>query len=299
MIEIRARGLPSAPMLRVPAPPEPVVRGWLILLLVRSGAGLSALASLGCTGATVVDIEGEDRDRVLPKFLTSIELTNTTSRASRWSWRGFADEGKGLLDDDARFGAPASPFQVFLDFEVGRGEAQFGQTISAGERIALGESTIQGATRVVADAQVTAGSVAVRAGQRYARGILGVEGLFGLGYQNVETTVTSPVGTAASTLFSLGPIVGGKVSVRPLPFIGVYGQVSYTLGLARDPAGLMAAELGLELRPLPAVSVLGGWRWWQYDEERESDTPIAIGSEDDSDIDFELSGPMVGLQIVF
>jgi len=115
-----------------------------------------------------------------------------------------------------------------------------------------------------------------------------VEGFFGVCLYEVDVTVSNSVARASEHQFEAGPHFGGRVGWRPTPRLQVYAE-GYAVFLFPD--GIVPdseAEVGVEFKAVGPVSVLAGWRFRNLELVLE-----------DSDYDFEWSGPFLGIGFDF
>ena len=84
----------------------------------------------------------------------------------------------------------------------------------------------------------------------------------------------------------------------PLDWLKICGQGSHTFGFhSGDRVDLSALEGGVEFLPIRQLSLVLGWRRWRYEADR--DDLITGTSLRVSDLDLEVTGPMVLLQVTF
>ena len=269
--------------------------------LTTTALGFPALVLVGCVAThNTVDIEGHDGDRLLPKLALSFPVDRSRADTSAPMNR----LGNGWTDPFAPIASthedlpPALDMVSFIDIELGYAGGEFGQELNGTDQIVFLRDRVTGPAQVTTDYELITGSITGRAGIRAAHGILGVDGIVGLGAQNAELESVSGSIREHANLFSMGPVVGGRVTIQPVRFLEVYADARYTLGFARDLTGLGAAEVGVEVSPVPGAAIILGYRWWRYLEERD-DTIRTTLSVDRSDVDVQVSGLLIGARFTF
>lgn len=91
------------------------------------------------------------------------------------------------------------------------------------------------------------------------------EGLAGFGYQQLTMDLRDRSDRNHHSDESLDRFLltaGARITFRPVPVLGVYGQAGYG-ALLMVPGTHGDAEVGLRLERVPGLAVHGGWRYWR------------------------------------
>lgn len=182
-----------------------------------------------------------------------------------------------------------------LDFAAAQGTTEAG--IGSGAPAELHRAEIPGPATIRVDYELYDSSAAFMPGF-WVYKILGIEGLVGMGFRQLNLKASAGEIHDAEDMFSMGPLVGGRLTVRPLgtakgwDWFGIYGRgvLSYQVGDRARETTSETGELGIELGPFRHLGVYGGWRWWSFTRDRSSD---------DSKVKLDLDGPVVGLLLTF
>lgn len=227
------------------------------------------LPFVACTAGCVVwtdstvDIEGEDENVVFPLARASWELIPNT--------RGEEMEAvEGTLT---------------LDLEAAYTEADFNQNLSSGRSINFDHVEFPGPSRVAGDADLITASASVRGGMMILEQ-LRLEGILGVGLSHMDLELESGATRERDINTAVGPLFGARFTWQPLTAAGLYAQGTVLAGV--EHTSVAVGEVGIVLTPIRPVSIVGGWRWLGYREDRSR-----------SDVDLDLSGPIVGLQVTF
>lgn len=173
-----------------------------------------------------------------------------------------------------------------FDFAYGHGESD--QSIDAGEDVDFAGTQIFGPADVDSEYDLTTARARVTFGPEV--GDFRFEGIMGLGANHFALRVSSGALEDHDHTTSLGFLLGLRGAVKPTPWSEFYVTLEEFLGGGSgDPVEVSMIEVGVTFTPpeLGAGLVLG-WRRWRYLEERSG-----------SDINLELSGLMVGVQLGF
>jgi hypothetical protein len=165
------------------------------------------------------------------------------------------------------------------------------QYLQGGEEIDFKDFSISGPAPVAAESELFQFSISSRGGVWY-RDKVAVEPLVGLGWSYNRLQVQSGIQQGRDYSWSIGPLGGMQIRVYPIQWLGLYAMGTIYGGFGEGDSDFISigrGEIGLILNPVAGISFLGGWRWLSYREERHSG----------SDVDLDLSGPLLGLQLVF
>lgn len=228
--------------------------------MARTWTGAAACLLLASCTTTQVDLEGDDSSTVFPALRLAFPIDpdgeNRASVEVRMSGAGGEDD----------------------------------QGVGAGTRVTWDGVDFVGPQAIELDWTLAA----VDAVLRYAlsssdRG--GFDLLAGLGASHLDLEVSAPGQDADDRTFALGPLLGARAWVAPAEPLKLYLEATFGAGFGDDALiERTAFEAGLEGRLARHVGLVGGWRAWTYDEERDDLS---------SDVELELSGPFVGLSIRF
>jgi len=176
-----------------------------------------------------------------------------------------------------------------LSIDVGAtvGSGDGSQQVGPGEVILFADQTF-GPGTVRSDFDLWLFSATVRPEWKTS-GEVHVEGIFGLGVQYLDLTLTSGTQVGQDTTTSVGPLAGGRFTWQPAERFGLYAQPYFVLGLREGEFTTLAAvDLGARFCPARHGEIFAGWRYWDYEEERAF-----------SDTNLVLSGPFFGLAFDF
>lgn len=242
---------------------------------------LAACATSG--GCSNVDIQGSDQNTLIPVGRLTVQVTpeDRPTLLDVGDRRALAEHYALWPEREGFTGSFA------IDFEVAGTHGEFTQDLAPGETVAFRELTSLGAD-VSAEYDLIASSVAGRGGF-LLKEIVGIEGIAGVGFQHFDFDVRAGGDRAHDTTFTAGPLLGARLSLRLFHWLELYGQATGVFGIFDGPTTLGSLEPGVEIAPLPGVSVIAGYRWWEYDEVRT----------EPSDIEVRSAGPHVGLRITF
>ncbi len=239
------------------APARPAAA--LLGLVLAVGAG-------GCVtfGPVSEDLEGSGRAGFVPSF--------------RATWNIFPTLAEDLW--------------LAGDLEYASGEGSSSQQIGPGQFLAFEGQQFNGPATISSEYALSSSTVAARIGKRF-RGVYTVEGLLGLGVYVLDLTVASGGVAAHDRPSTVGGFVGVQLGASPTSWLTFYGRAGTTGGFSSYSRSLGTVELGATLRPYsnPRLALFGGWRYWDYDEERDGPSV--------ADIYLTLSGPTAGIQLSF
>jgi hypothetical protein len=156
---------------------------------------------------------------------------------------------------------------------------------SPGQPIVIGGASFNGAVDV--DFDVTTLRVEGRVREEMSDHWI-IDGFFGASGYYVDVTVSDGAQSADDDRFEWGPHFGGRIGWLPTPKLQVYGEVC---GFYPFPDGVVingTVDVGVEYGAGGPFHVLGGWRF------RDLDLVL-----DDSDWEFEWSGPFFGVGFDF
>ena len=132
----------------------------------------------------------------------------------------------------------------------------------------------------------------MRAANRFESGF-GVDGFLGLGLSDLDIRVKTPVQSDSDSHASYGPLIGATLSCWIVAPLRIYAEGSAHLGFGSNysTATVTSLDLGAALRLGHNAEFTAGWRRLHYEAEFEDGTR--------SDLDLELSGPLIALWLNF
>src|SRR5262249_54762482 len=154
--------------------------------------------------------------------------------------------------------------------------------LAAGQTLKLDSVTFAGPAHTSNGYDLHYFDVVVRGGVWLADRV-GLEAMGGLGLQYVRLEVESggihdrDTTTRGSALFGL------QGTVKVLEWLSIYGRSAWTVGY------MEAAEAGLEARPYRGVGLMAGWKWWDFETDRDNKAAL----------DLNFSGPFAGIHVSF
>jgi hypothetical protein len=159
-----------------------------------------------------------------------------------------------------------------------------------------GENLIFGPADVEIDYSLGMASAAI-AGSLFLPTGWVLTGFAGIAYTRMELEIDAPGQSIDETILGFGPVVGARASWWPSRTHGLYAQASTRAVFPEefDSVTVDQLELGLEIAPSPGISLFGGWRWLAYQGEDQH----WHHDDDETELDLELSGPVLGLSLSF
>lgn len=181
-----------------------------------------------------------------------------------------------------------------LEVEVSLLDDDADQTLAAGETIQLDDRPFTGPGEVDYDVRVLGAAVVTRGGFVFPNGLT-VEGLFGLGFHQVEIDGAFGALSDEVEVFSAGPRFGLELGYHPPRPAGrlrffARGWAGFEYPDERDYVDVSEVTVGGGWRVGEHVFLALGWRWWRYEAEESS------GPE--SDLQLELSGPLILFEVM-
>ena len=175
-----------------------------------------------------------------------------------------------------------------FEFDVAYGHGESDQSIDAGEDVDFAGTQVFGPADVDSEYDLTTVRARVTFGPEI--GNFRFEGTTGLGANHFALRVSSGALEDHDHTTSLGFLLGLRGAFVPTPWSEFYVAVEEFLGGGSgDPVEVSMIEVGVTLTPPElGTGLVVGWRRWRYLEERSG-----------SDINLELSGLMVGVQLGF
>lgn len=226
---------------------------------------LAALAA-GCAGPITSDIAVTDRSVFLPAGRLSVDLSPRGDRPS------VPHTGHGI------------------EFGITGGKGDDTQSLAAGaEPVKLGNQTFGAPVELKHELDFRFAEIAYRYRKFFGAGQFGIEALGGLGYAELDLTVTSATQRANEKLGSHG-LVGGFGFIwnfRPATSLQSRLTLFGALGDLRS-AGRVDAYVAQALGS--NVALRAGWAYWGARSE-----PVAFRST----IRLRFSGPALGLDVMF
>jgi hypothetical protein len=225
-----------------------------------------ALAPLcgGCNTPRTA-IEGSDE----PVYFPGLRITFSPARG-------------GPADADGTPGAGRRPF-LALDVELSRAEADFDQSLAAGETIELDGVLFTGPATVAFDVELVRAALQIRGGLRDERLYLGVS----VGLACLDLDLEGRSGGSSSDADEPSPALafGLELGWRALDRLRLYARAG-TDAVLGNVGTLDQLELGAEARLARAVALAAGWREWE----------LEVDDYSESDLDIGLSGPVLTLR---
>ncbi|HKK53795.1 MAG TPA: hypothetical protein VKA74_19525 [Myxococcota bacterium] len=219
--------------------------------------------------------------------------TSTTSRSLEVRRAGSAEHEAGATREEARARRLIRPtLSLDLDY-VAAVDAEDEANLSASQFVDFDGRDFIGPQRTRSDLTLHVASTSVRGGLRLID-LFALEVLAGVSLSALDLEIRG-AGTRSQDLgFGLGPMVGARFTFTPHPVVDLYGQWQLHLlevigSDGRDGLLLRSREAGVRLHLTRHLSLFGGWREWDYDENVENE----------SDIDLDLSGPTFGSLLRF
>ncbi len=252
--------------------------------------GLVAIAAMSiastCRGPQPIDLDIEDHGRFTPSGRAAVEIFPGNNERRRGSLLDImsGDAPVQGTEHDA-YGGSSVEGTLAVVGEIAVVEGHGVEPVPAGRRVQFDEP-LNGPANATIDVDNIRGHVGVRGGVRFSD-VVSLEAIMGLGIDNTRIRV-SDVGflqTGERTLPA--PLVGARVSLRPIPLFDLYGQATFMFGKMFTTD----VEAGGQLNLSRNVGLYGGYRRWSYREESLK------GSG--SDADFVFDGPTAGLNITF
>jgi hypothetical protein len=178
--------------------------------------------------------------------------------------------------------------ELFFDFDLSGGRGSSGQFLSGGEFIDFDGTTFNGPTVVNGDFDLFVFTATARKPVPIGKKVR-TDVLVGLSLEYLDLELSSNGLRARDTSFSVGPLFAGRLGYWPWEELGAYFELHTTLGWGSGAMVMFGgADVGITAQATDQLSVFAGWRWWEYDEER-----------DRSEIHLKLSGPFLGVQFDF
>lgn len=280
-------------------------RTLLLLVLLVSAAG----CDITTTGPVRTDLHASDNDRLHPGGRVSFGILPKDeplgpgileAAATSVSEEPAATEASSDAPDSAA--EPTAPAQestrdslalaVELDYRAGIGNDDQ-ESITGAYFVEHGGNRIIGPANFDQDFTFHLATANLSAGMLLFDHFL-IEALAGLSTSALHLVLRTPTQRTGDTLVGLGANGGLRLTVMPHPVVGLYGQAQlhllYGLQHDRKEIAIPTFETGANLHLTRNLSVFGGWRWWQYDQEIE-------GASDIDDID--VNGPTFGAALRF
>lgn len=188
-----------------------------------------------------------------------------------------------------------------LELDVAQGGGAFEQQLDTFEHVTIGGISFGGPAEVQVSTDVTR----VYAGVRFSGEVnerVGGSGLIGVGRSDAEVSGKQGLSVSTARFTGWGPVLGFEGHYRLTPSWRIYLEM---VGLPHFPddadfASLGSFELGLHWATSRHLELVAGWRWWSLDvQSADNDFPVPLGSNVSSDVDLELSGPLLALHLAF
>ena len=247
---------------------------------------LLAFVAGGCNSSSE-PVRGRDDDVFFPAVRVTVPFIGnerTITRDLGYPGAGPSPESPSAPPGEPPGGAPPVPAapSLALDFDYGYGHGRSGQDLRLGQFLQLDNVVFNGPAHTSAGYDLHYFDVAVRGGVWFADRV-GLEGMGGMGFQYARVEVESG-GVRDTDITTRGsPLLGLQGTVKILRWLFVYGRGAWTLGY------LEAAEAGIEARPYRGVGLMGGWKWWDFETDRD----------DRAALDLNFSGPFAGIHLSF
>ncbi|MFK7899084.1 MAG: hypothetical protein AB8G23_24885 [Myxococcota bacterium] len=229
------------------------------------------------------DIEADDNHRLMAGGRLAYEIFPGNETRRRGSLLDLIQGTAPIVGEradgkDPRRGA----FLLALggDLSGGTGRDQF--SLGASEEITRG-GQLTGPARVDAQADWIRGNLNVRVGGRF-HDVVSLEAMFGVALQRLEFNLGTSGGDLDYDQNQAAFALGARLGVRPIPLFDLYGQWKAMVGdfLSFD------AEIGAQLNVTPNVGIYSGYRRWTQTDK-----------SGDSDVEFQFSGPTLGMSLTF
>lgn len=189
--------------------------------------------------------------------------------------------------DAAPQSEPNRAFSIELDLSAGSGDGT--QDLDSGDILSYDGTIFSGPEDVDGDFDLFAGSIAGRMDVPVS-GRTRVGFLVGLGFTSLDLELSQSGTKQRDTTSSLGIMMGLIGETRLSARTEAYGRFTAMLGGSdeSDNYGMNFNQLeaGVRWNVAHAISLFGGARYWGYHQDRAG-----------ADIDIEMSGPMLGIQI--
>lgn len=243
------------------------------------------MSPAGCSGPTSEDIEG----------FQYVEL----SPVARLAWRILPKHEKTLIDSISPHSSeergesrpPPAWGSVAVVAEVRYVSGEESIPLGSSQYFAMDGIRINGPDLVEAEYEILSSIVGVRTGRWWWEGRLGLEFLGGASLSSTSVEAESSDQRIRDTAFTAGPLVGGRLTIQPLPWLSIYGQGTFAL-MFTERSGLDAVgEFAVMATPVAGVGLFAGWRHWKY--------VVAQDERDEANIVLDLFGPIVGLELLF
>ena len=188
-----------------------------------------------------------------------------------------------------------------LDLDISYASGEFTQQLQQGEALQVGSVQFTGPGPVEVSTDVLTADLSTRIERCWPNG-LAIGGRFGLRFMQLDITLRSSpqfLGiTDDAQVDSLGALAGFEGSYEPSERLRLYIAYSGSLGIPLEGSAYLyeniksqTLDLGGSWTLFEHVRLLGGWRRLRYKADSAEDFQ--------SDIDIVLSGPFVGLWMVF
>lgn len=252
--------------------------------------GLAAIAAMSigwtCSGPAPIDLDIEDRRRFTPSGRAVVEIFPGNNERRRGSLLEIVT-GEAPIQGTTHDPYSGRSVQGTLAVvgEVAATEGRGVEPVPAARVVDFDEVLAGPATATVGVDNIR-GHVAVRGGVRFSD-IVTLEAIMGLGIDKTRMRVSDVDFLQTNERTLPGPLVGARVSVRPIPLLDLYGQAT----LMFSKMVTTDLEAGGQINLTPNVGIYGGYRRWTYQEES-----VKIGG---SDAEFVFDGPTAGLNITF
>jgi|GEM_PF-3428228 len=235
----------------------------------------AALVAVGC-GVPPKDINLGDKGVFFPSLrITTAEPLSLAS--------------KETPADPESMRKPERTFSIELDLSGGSGDDS--QSLQSGESIRFEGTTFSGPGTVDGEFDLVAGSLALRVDMPRSESARAAF-LVGLGFTELDLELSQNGTKERDTSSALGLMLGVLAEIQFSSRTSFQGRFTLMLGKTGgdedDGVVLTQLEAGLLWAIAGGVSVFGGFRHWSYEQNRTG-----------SDVDIEMSGPVLGVQIGF
>jgi hypothetical protein len=182
---------------------------------------------------------------------------------------------------------------ITVDGEVAYQAAADRQNVAAGRQVSLDGTTIAGPTNIRSRARLIDTTANARTGFSVAD-LFRLEALGGFEILATETAL-SGAGLQTTDRRTFGGVFAGvRAGLRPHEMIEFYGlgSLGFLASAKGDGASLRVTklEVGARIMPVEYLGLFAGYRWSDYWQDRD---------HDESDVDLELYGPVLGLELRF